>query len=289
MAGPSDKIVFITQDETTHRGFGGIPMLNLSHLRTMPDAQTEAAIRYYAQKFKGLFPDIKEQIETPPPAFAEMNHGVAADYAAYMKVVQHQHAHPNSEAAAKSSARILANPLWAQAFIVDGHVDFAIKYRRDETPDDPNGDTWKLPATTAADGAGDCDDYAIAKYALLRKQGFPEDKIWLVGGSMAPKGDANTNHLSVMVEIEGQQFILDNDRAGHLIPAGIYFDTQMAPSMIMNYKEAYIAENELVRLESVGIKSSLWDRLTNMFSGPELMRDFERKFGSSPAPPGFYF
>ncbi len=289
MAGPRDQDLFITQDETTRRAFGGIAMLNLSHLHAMPEAETEAAIRYYAQHFKSLFPELDKQIETPSAALAEMNSGVAADYAAYLKVVQEQHKHPNSDTSAQSSARILANPLWAQAFIVDGHVDFALTYRSDSTTDNPHRDVWNLPATTAAERSGDCDDYAILKYALLRKQGFPEEKIWLIGGSMAPQNEAKTDHLAVMVEIEGRHYVLDNDRQGSLVPAGAYFDRHMAPSIIMNYKEAYVAENALTRLESVGIQSSLWDKLSAMFTGPELLRDLERKFGPSPASPGFYF
>lgn len=51
-----------------------------------------------------------------------------------------------------------------------------IKYRRDKTQWGKK-DYWAAPLEFLGVGAGDCEDYAIAKYYSLRKLGVPENKL----------------------------------------------------------------------------------------------------------------
>ena len=51
-----------------------------------------------------------------------------------------------------------------------------IKYRRDSAHWGKN-DYWAAPFEFLGTGAGDCEDYAIAKYFSLRKLGIPENKL----------------------------------------------------------------------------------------------------------------
>lgn len=51
-----------------------------------------------------------------------------------------------------------------------------VKYRRDSVHWKQN-DYWAAPFEFLGSGAGDCEDYAIAKYFSLRKLGVPESKL----------------------------------------------------------------------------------------------------------------
>ena len=51
-----------------------------------------------------------------------------------------------------------------------------IKYRRDSIHWKQE-DYWAAPFEFLGSGAGDCEDYAIAKYFSLRKLGIPENKL----------------------------------------------------------------------------------------------------------------
>ncbi len=51
-----------------------------------------------------------------------------------------------------------------------------VKYRRDSVHWKQN-DYWAAPFEFLGSGAGDCEDYAIAKYFSLRKLGIPENKL----------------------------------------------------------------------------------------------------------------
>lgn len=53
-------------------------------------------------------------------------------------------------------------------------VNRKIQYKPDAV------DHWQSPAETARLGTGDCEDYAIAKYFELRKNGVPDSEMWLV-------------------------------------------------------------------------------------------------------------
>lgn len=71
-------------------------------------------------------------------------------------------------------------------------------------------DLWTAPLVTLRTGLGDCEDYAIAKYAMLRAVGFAESdlKVLLVR-DLAVRQD----HAVLAVRVEARWLVLDNRRS----------------------------------------------------------------------------
>jgi predicted transglutaminase-like cysteine proteinase len=82
----------------------------------------------------------------------------------------------------------------------------------------PGVDVWQPPAYTWAHRSGDCEDYAILKYAMLLKSGLPEDRLRLVVGAIksldAP--DGRFPHAWCAAYLEDAWRVLDN-KFYHLI------------------------------------------------------------------------
>jgi predicted transglutaminase-like cysteine proteinase len=70
-------------------------------------------------------------------------------------------------------------------------------------------DLWSSPLETLASGAGDCEDYAIAKFAVLLAAGIPEkDLKLLLVRDLAVRQD----HAVLTVRVNGRWLVLDNRR-----------------------------------------------------------------------------
>ena len=68
-------------------------------------------------------------------------------------------------------------------------------------------DLWSSPLETLATGLGDCEDYAIAKFAVLQAAGIPEkDMKLLLVRDLAVRQD----HAVLTVRIDGHWLVLDN-------------------------------------------------------------------------------
>jgi len=68
-------------------------------------------------------------------------------------------------------------------------------------------DFWSAPLATFSIGAGDCEDYAIAKYVALRESGITPDDLRLV---VLHDLKRNTNHAVLAVRQDQEWLILDN-------------------------------------------------------------------------------
>ena len=68
-------------------------------------------------------------------------------------------------------------------------------------------DLWSSPLATLAAGAGDCEDYAIAKFVALREVGVAPDDLRLVIMRNTLSGE---DHAVVAVRSEGHWRLLDN-------------------------------------------------------------------------------
>jgi predicted transglutaminase-like cysteine proteinase len=68
-------------------------------------------------------------------------------------------------------------------------------------------DHWASPLATLASGAGDCEDYAIAKLVALRAAGVPADDLRLVIIREPATGE---DHAVVMARADGRWRVLDN-------------------------------------------------------------------------------
>ncbi len=84
-------------------------------------------------------------------------------------------------------------------------VNIGVKYVEEA----PGVDYWQPPAVTLAKGTGDCEDYAILKYAILLKSGMPEDQLRLVVGEIA-NDPVNLPHAWCALYLDGKWRALDN-------------------------------------------------------------------------------
>jgi len=70
-------------------------------------------------------------------------------------------------------------------------------------------DVWSSPLATFASGAGDCEDYAIAKFAALRHAGISTDDLRIVIMRDTIRGE---DHAVAAARLDGHWLMLDNRR-----------------------------------------------------------------------------
>ncbi len=70
-------------------------------------------------------------------------------------------------------------------------------------------DVWSSPLATLASGAGDCEDYAIAKLAALRHAGIAADDLRIVIMHDTIRGE---DHAVAVARLDGHWLVLDNRR-----------------------------------------------------------------------------
>jgi predicted transglutaminase-like cysteine proteinase len=70
-------------------------------------------------------------------------------------------------------------------------------------------DVWSSPLATFASGAGDCEDYAIAKFVALRLAGVPAEDLRIVVMHDLLQGE---DHAVAAARLDGQWLMLDNRR-----------------------------------------------------------------------------
>src|ERR1700694_5843569 len=70
-------------------------------------------------------------------------------------------------------------------------------------------DVWSSPLVTFANGAGDCEDYAIAKFVALRQAGISPDDLRIVIMRDTIHGE---DHAVAAVRLDGRWLMLDNRR-----------------------------------------------------------------------------
>jgi len=79
-------------------------------------------------------------------------------------------------------------------------------------------DVWSPPLVTLAHAAGDCEDYAIAKYVALRLAGIAADDLRLVVLHDTVRGE---DHAVAAARLDGRWLMLDNNRMAMIEDADI--------------------------------------------------------------------
>jgi predicted transglutaminase-like cysteine proteinase len=79
-------------------------------------------------------------------------------------------------------------------------------------------DVWSTPLVTFAHGAGDCEDYAIAKFVALRMAGVSSDDLRLVIMRDTAHGE---DHAVAAARLDGHWLTLDNRRMAMVEDADI--------------------------------------------------------------------
>lgn len=93
-------------------------------------------------------------------------------------------------------------------------------------------DVWSSPLATFASGAGDCEDYAIAKFVALRQAGIPLEDVKLVILRDYLRGE---DHAVVAARLDGHWLTLDNQRMATIDDA-----------QIRNYKPLFVIDRNAV-------------------------------------------
>jgi predicted transglutaminase-like cysteine proteinase len=94
-------------------------------------------------------------------------------------------------------------------------------------------DVWSSPLATFASGAGDCEDYAIAKYVALRVAGIAVEDLRLL---IVRDTRLQEDHAVVAARIEGRWLMLDNRRMA-----------MVEDAQIRNYRPTFAIDQDGVR------------------------------------------
>jgi predicted transglutaminase-like cysteine proteinase len=107
-------------------------------------------------------------------------------------------------------ARLAPNAdLRTRVEIINRNVNQAIRYVSDI---EQHGvvDVWSPPLETLGAGIGDCEDYAIAKFALLREAGIAEKDLKML---LVRDTAVRQDHAVLTVRVDGRWLVLDNRRS----------------------------------------------------------------------------
>ena len=94
----------------------------------------------------------------------------------------------------------------AKVGLINRAVDLAIGPESDETQWGV-ADHWSAPFETLQSNRGDCEDYALVKYLVLRAAGISQDDVKIV---IQRNTFPDEDHATVAARVDGQWLILDN-------------------------------------------------------------------------------
>lgn len=107
-------------------------------------------------------------------------------------------------------------------------------------------DVWTTPLMTFAAGAGDCEDYAIAKYVALREAGMDAADLRMM---IVHDRALNQDHAVTAARVDGQWLILDNRRMLLLTDTDV---VNMTPLVALDSEEAAPVRSVATALEANG-------------------------------------
>jgi predicted transglutaminase-like cysteine proteinase len=93
-------------------------------------------------------------------------------------------------------------------------------------------DVWSSPLVTFYRGAGDCEDYAIAKYVALRMAGIAAEDLRIV---VMADTIRHEGHAVASVRLDGHWLMLDNRRM-----------TMIEDSSVRNYRPLFVIDDAAV-------------------------------------------
>jgi predicted transglutaminase-like cysteine proteinase len=130
-------------------------------------------------------------------------------------------------------------------------------------------DAWTSPLATLANGSGDCEDYAIAKFVALRRAGIAPEDIRIVVLHDTISGD---NHAVAAARLDGRWLMLDNRRMAMVEDASV-----------RNYQPTFVIDQRgVMRYADAPLLADASRRITAPVTAGTLA-----SFGSvTPATPG---
>jgi predicted transglutaminase-like cysteine proteinase len=152
-------------------------------------------------------------MKTEPVAAGELPekwHRVEAAMAQDFAVIAQCHANGTCPVAAQRLIDISAEGAGrrgrARVGLINRAADLAIRPISDEVQWGV-ADHWSDPFETLLSNRGDCEDYAILKYAALLEAGIPKDDVKI---AILKNFFPNEDHAAVATRVDGQWLILDN-------------------------------------------------------------------------------
>ena len=97
-------------------------------------------------------------------------------------------------------------------------------------------DVWSPPLATLAIGAGDCEDYAIAKFVALQKAGVSPDDLRIV---ILRDDHREEDHALVAARLDGNWLMLDNR---HMV--------LVEDQLVRRYRPVFLIDRDGVKLYS---------------------------------------
>jgi predicted transglutaminase-like cysteine proteinase len=94
-------------------------------------------------------------------------------------------------------------------------------------------DLWSSPLATLAKGAGDCEDYAIAKFVALRRAGIAPDDLRIVIMHDTIRGE---DHAVAAARLDGHWLTLDNRRMA-----------MVEDTHVRNYRPTFVIDRDGVK------------------------------------------
>jgi hypothetical protein len=92
---------------------------------------------------------------------------------------------------------------------------------------------WSSPLATLSRGAGDCEDYAIAKFIALQRAGVSSDDLRIVIMRDTLRGE---DHAVAAARLDGQWLTLDNRRMA-----------MVEDIQVRNYRPSFVLDRDGVR------------------------------------------
>jgi predicted transglutaminase-like cysteine proteinase len=128
---------------------------------------------------------------------------------------------------------------WEGAETLNKKINQLVHYKKELS----GQDDWQLPADTIARQTGDCEDFAIVKYALLMKAGVPEDRMMIVIGRIASieaLPDGFEEHAFLVIDPFGDgPRVLDN-KFDKLITPDYYLTVNFTPIKAISGDKVYL-------------------------------------------------
>ena len=116
-------------------------------------------------------------------------------------------------------------------------------------------DEWLSLEAFITQGAGDCEDFAIAKYLALKALGFNEDELRLVYAR-----NNNQAHMVLVVTMDNEQLVLDNI-TNAVLPAENRLDLEFVFSF--NQEKLWAGISMIESSKHPRDKISKWNHLLN--------------------------
>jgi predicted transglutaminase-like cysteine proteinase len=111
-------------------------------------------------------------------------------------------------------------------------VNLGIRAQSDEAQHG-QPDVWTAPIATFAAGAGDCEDYAFAKFAALRLAGIAADDLRIVIMRDTIRGE---DHAVAAARLDGRWLMLDNRRLA-----------MVEDVSVRNFRPTFVLDRDSVR------------------------------------------